>query len=371
MLKEWARELGFADIGVTDVDLSDHEPHVRNWLAAGFAGDMGYLQRNLEKRLHPDQLVAETCRVICARMDYLVDAADPIQILHNAEQGYVSRYALGRDYHKVLRRRLAKLAQRIDAAMPNYGYRAFTDSAPVLEKALAQKAGMGWMGKHSLILNNQAGSWFFLGEIYTNAPFPVDSNPVADQCGKCTACMTVCPTNAIIAPKTIAATRCISYLTIEHQGSIPIELRPAVGNRIYGCDDCQLFCPWNRQDRGRVGQVADLSQAVQTPEDQRQDNQKRQLFTSEPDFQVRHELDQPNLLTLFKMDKNDFLAMTEGSAMRRIGYDQWQRNLAVAIGNGPASHAATTLLQDKLAISSPMVAEHIQWALKQLAQHAD
>ena len=343
-LNSWAAELGFAQIGITDVDLSAHEPHVRQWLAAGFAGDMGYLHRNLDKRLHPEQLEAETCRVISARMDYLPPGVEPISVLEDSSMAYISRYALGRDYHKVLRRRLAKLAQRIDAAVSGYRYRAFTDSAPVLEKALAQKSGLGWMGKHSLILNEQAGSWFFLGEIYTSAPFAPDTLEVADSCGNCSACMTVCPTDAIIGPKQLDARRCISYLTIEHKGAIPEALRTAMGNRIYGCDDCQLYCPWNREET------------------------RQPAHTAIDDFAVRHGLDATELVNLFRLNEAEFLQLTEGTAMRRISYEQWQRNLAVGLGNGPATKAAIAALADKLPSASSLVAEHIQWALAQLGQ---
>ncbi|MEM7100577.1 MAG: tRNA epoxyqueuosine(34) reductase QueG [Pseudomonadota bacterium] len=343
LLLSWAQAMGFADIGITDVDLSQHEPYVRQWLAAGFAGDMGYLNRNLEKRLDPAQLEPDTCRVISARMDYLVEGAKPITVLENSSLGYVSRYALGRDYHKVLRRRLAKLTQQINQEVGGYNYRAFTDSAPVLEKALAQKSGLGWMGKHSLILNPEAGSWFFLGEIYTNAPFPIDTHSVEDQCGNCSACMTVCPTDAIISPKQLDARRCISYLTIEHKGSIPETLRPAMGNRIYGCDDCQLYCPWNREEK------------------------RTKKYTDEPDFAVRHNLDAPDLLQLFLLSESEFLKMTEGSAMRRVGYQQWQRNIAVALGNGPARPEIISALRDRLKTADDLVAEHINWALDRLA----
>ena len=343
-LASWAQQLGFQEIGITDVDLSAQAPHMRAWLAAGFAGEMGYLQRNLEKRLQPELLHPGTCRVISARMDYLPPDSQPLEVLNNSSQGYISRYALGRDYHKVLRRRLAKLAQKIDLhlSQQNYpaehSYRAFTDSAPVLEKALGEKAGLGWIGKHTLLMNEQAGSWFFVGEIYTNAPFAIDTTEVKDACGKCTACMTVCPTGAIVGPRQLDARRCISYLTIEHKGVIPEDLRAPMGNRIYGCDDCQLFCPWNRQ----------------APQ------------SKEADFAVRHQLDSPDLLALFVLSETEFLALTEGSAMRRIGYDQWQRNLAIAIGNGPPSAAAVTALRSRLDVASAMVAEHIRWALQQL-----
>jgi epoxyqueuosine reductase len=337
-LNQWAAAYGFQDIGITDVDLSAHEPHVRAWLRAGFAGDMGYLTRNVSKRLHPAQLEPETCRVISARMDYLAADTHPIKILNQSDKAYISRYALGRDYHKVLRKRLARLARQINAELPSNKFRAFTDTAPVLEKALATKAGLGWMGKHSLVLNEDAGSWFFLGEIYTNAPFECDTTEVANACGKCNACITVCPTQAIIGPRQLDARRCISYLTIEHKGVIPEKLRPLMGNRIYGCDDCQLYCPWNRD----------------AP------------TSKEPDFQPRHGLANPDLLDLFVLSESQFLKLTEGSAMRRVSYQQWQRNLAVAIGNGPPSPQARTLLNQRLAHATPLVAEHIRWALQRL-----
>ncbi len=337
-IAQWARELGFAEIGITDVDLRAHEPHVRSWLAAGFAGEMGYLERNLEKRLHPALLEPETCRVITARMDYLAADTRPIEILEDSTKAYVSRYALGRDYHKVLRRRLAKLAARIDAALPQHRYRAFTDSAPVLEKALGEKGGLGWIGKHTLLLNKHAGSWFFLGEIYTNAPLEIDEVEVEDACGKCNACITVCPTQAIVGPQRLDARRCISYLTIEHRGAIPEALRAAMGNRIYGCDDCQLYCPWNREP----------------------------VYSEEADFQPRHNLDNPQLLDLFALTESEFMALTEGSAMRRISYEQWQRNLAVALGNGEPSARVIAALRARLPGASPLVAEHITWALGRL-----
>lgn len=338
ILDHWAQALGFDAIGVTDIDLSAHAPHVQAFLRAQFHGDMGYLERNLEKRLQPDQLEDFTVRVISARMQYLAEDTHPLEVLQNSEMAYVSRYALGRDYHKVLRKRLAKLAEQIDAALPGYRYRAFTDSAPVLEKALAGKAGLGWMGKHTLMLDKTAGSWFFLGEIYTNAPFKPDTSTIEDACGKCTACMTVCPTQAIVDDKVLDARRCISYLTIENKGAIPLELRAAMGNRVFGCDDCQLFCPWNRE----------------AP------------TTSEADFKPRHGLDQSRLADLFALDADAFDQITQGSAMRRISYDQWQRNLAVGLGNGPQDDAVVKLLHSRLEGSSEMVAEHIRWAIERL-----
>jgi len=338
-LTAWAQSLGFDSVAVTDVDLSAHAPHVREWLARGFAGDMGYLRRNLEKRLHPEQLELETCRVISARMNYLPADTQPLEVLARSEQAYISRYALGRDYHKVLRKRLAALATTIDQAMPGHRYRAFTDSAPVLEKALGEKAGLGWMGKHTLLLHKDVGSWFFLGEIYTNAPLACSTQPVEDACGKCRACITVCPTQAIVGPKKLDARRCISYLTIEHKGAIDPELRGKMGNRIYGCDDCQLYCPWNRDP----------------------------ATTREPDFAPRHNLQNRDLIGLFLLSAEEFDTLTTGSAMRRVSYAQWQRNLAIALGNGPATKEAMNALQQRLGRINDMVDEHIQWALEKLA----
>ncbi len=338
----WAKELGFQDLGVADLDLSDHAPHVRAWLERGFQGEMGYLNRNLAKRLDPAELHPGTLRIISARMDYLKTDTQPLRVLESPTLGYISRYALGRDYHKTLRQRLAKLGRRISeaAADLDHNFRAFTDSAPVLEKALAEKAGIGWIGKHTLVLNRQAGSWFFLGEIFTNLPLPLDAPSGDDHCGNCRACITVCPTDAIIGPRQLDARRCISYLTIEHKGSIPTELRGAMGNRIYGCDDCQLYCPWNRYAEN----------------------------ATEPDFEPRGELAGASLLDLFAWTEAEFLGNTEGSAIRRISYEQWQRNLAVAIGNGPVTDAAVTALRNRRAYCSALVAEHIDWALERLTR---
>lgn len=359
-IKTWGEELGFQQIGITDVDLSAHEPHVRDWLDKKFNGEMGYLERNLDKRLHPELLFNQsfesldasaqkqqtTCRVIAARMDYLATDTQPLKILNDNTKGYISRYALGRDYHKVVRRRLVKLARKIDAVAVDLDtrYRAFTDSAPVLEKALAEKAGLGWIGKHSLLLNRNAGSWFFLGEIFTNLPLPIDTPSTVDHCGSCKACITVCPTNAIVGPKQLDARRCISYLTIELKGSIPESLRALVGNRIFGCDDCQLFCPWNRYAK----------------------------HTAEGDFGPRQNLDRSDLLILFGWSAAEFLERTEGSAIRRINYQQWQRNLAVALGNGEPTEPVMRALRERLDPASEvkpvseMVREHIIWALHTL-----
>lgn len=339
-IERWAQGYGFAAVGVTDVDLSGYTPAVREWLAQGFNGTMGYLERNLDKRFDPAALVPGTVRVISARMGYKPADDQGRQLLQAPDKAYIARYALGRDYHKVLRKRLARLGAQINAAGAalDASYRAFTDSAPVLEKPLAEKAGLGWIGKHSLLLNRDAGSWFFLGEIYTSVPLAIDAPTSESHCGACKACITVCPTQAIVAPGQLDARRCISYLTIESKDPIPEPLRPAMGNRVFGCDDCQLFCPWNRG----------------APD------------ATEPDFQPRHGLDNTELAALFELDEAAFLALTEGSAIRRISYEQWQRNLAVGLGNGPASPRALAALRNRRPDASPMVREHIDWALLQL-----
>jgi len=344
----WAAELGFDQVGVADVDLSAHEAPLRDWLARGLHGGMDYMARHVEARLQPARLEPDTCRVISARMNYLPEARSATEVLASPALGYVSRYALGRDYHKVLRRRLATLARRIDGlarSLPEGGahrYRAFTDSAPVLEKPLAEKAGLGWRGKHTLLLHPDVGSWFFLGEIYTSLPLPPDAETVDDRCGACQACLRVCPTGAIIGERQLDARRCVSYLTIEHRGSIPEPLRPLIGNRIFGCDDCQLFCPWNRYARP----------------------------SAEADFAPRHRLDGATLLSLFAWTPAEFDERTRGSALRRISYDMWLRNLAVALGNGPGTPEAVEALTQRHAGSSPLVREHIDWALRRLAPGA-
>lgn len=335
LIKTWGRELGFQQVGITDIDLDRHEARLLDWLTAGFHGEMGYMVRHGLKRSRPAELVPGTVRVIAARMDYLPsDAANPWQVLAQRELGYVSRYALGRDYHKVLRSRLRRLANRIAAVIGPFGYRAFVDSAPVLEKALAEKAGLGWIGKHSNLLNRQAGSWFFLGEIYVDLPLPVDE-PARAHCGCCMACLDLCPTRAIVAPYRVDARRCISYHTIELHGPIPLEFRRAIGNRIYGCDDCQLACPWNRFARPSV----------------------------EPEFRARHGLDALSLIKLFTWDEAEFLRRTEGSPIRRIGHERWLRNIAVALGNAAHSPERNAALQARLAHSSALVREHVFWAL--------
>jgi len=334
-IRQWGQELGFQQVGFSDIELGDHEAHLNNWLSQGFHGDMHYMQRHGTRRSRPQELEPGTLRIISVRMDYLPGTAADIEtLLEEPTKGVVSRYALGRDYHKLMRKRLQKLAQQIEARCGPFGYRVFVDSAPVLEKALAEKAGLGWIGKHTNLINQHAGSWFFLGEIYTDLPLPVDE-PASEHCGACTKCIDICPTRAIIAPYTVDARRCISYLTIELRGSIPEEFRALMGNRIYGCDDCQLVCPWNRFARP----------------------------TQEPDFAPRHGLDAPQLITLFGWNEEQFLQRTEGSAIRRIGYECWLRNIAIALGNAPTSDTVIEALQSRLQYPSEMVCEHVDWAL--------
>ena len=335
-IETWARELGFAAVGIADTDLSDYAPDMRRWLSRKLHGSMGYMARNVDKRVHPERLHEETVRVISARMDYLTDELPKIPA-PGSETAYVSRYALGRDYHKTVRRRLVHLARRIDRHAGGR-HRAFTDSAPVLEKPLAEKAGLGWIGKNTLLLSEDAGSLFFLGEIYTSLPLPVTRRRATDRCGRCRACINVCPTGAIIGPRQLDARRCISYLTIESDAAIPPELREAVGNRIFGCDDCQIVCPWNRYARR----------------------------TAEADFAPRHGLDAARIADLLAWDEATFLARTEGMALRRINYRQWVRNLAVAAGNATPSPELVARLKERRAGADAMVREHIDWALGRL-----
>jgi epoxyqueuosine reductase len=336
-IKSWGHELGFQQIGISDTDLSHIEDMYQDWINAGKYGDMEYMHKHGSKRLHPEELISGTVRVISVRMDHLPHHADlAIAKLDDGETAYISRYALGRDYHKLLRKRLQELANKIRSEFGEFGYRVFVDSAPVMEKPIAQKAGLGWQGKHTNLINKDAGSWFFLGELFTDIPLQVDV-PAEDHCGSCTACMDVCPTNAITGPYQLDARKCISYLTIEHKGSIPIEFRKAIGNRIYGCDDCQLFCPWN----------------------------KFAQLTQENDFMPRHNLDAISMLELFNWSEEDYLHKTEGSAIRRIGYERWLRNIAIGLGNAESSEEIITALQAKYDYPSEMVKESIEWALKE------
>jgi epoxyqueuosine reductase len=335
-----ARVLGFQQCGIADTDLSDHEIHLLDWLDRGFHGGMDYMSRHGTRRSRPDELVPGTIRVISLRMDYLPpDGQDPELILNQPELGYVSRYALGRDYHRLIRRRVQQLADFITDEVGDFGYRAFVDSAPVLEKALAEKSGLGWIGKHSNLLDNSAGSWFFLGELYTDLPLPIDA-PALNHCGSCSRCITACPTDAIVAPYQVDARRCISYLTIEHFGPIPEPFREPMGNRIYGCDDCQLVCPFNK---------------FATP-------------TTEQDFSPRHQLDAPQLADLFLWREDQFLERLAGSPIRRIGHERWLRNIAVALGNAPGSNRVVSALEQREHDSSELVREHVGWAL---ARHRD
>ena len=337
-IESWARELGFQQVGIADTDLSDHAPAFLDWLDRRMHGDMGYMGRNVDKRLDPARLHPGSIRIVSARMDYLgVAPPAATELPVNDGSAYIARYALGRDYHKTLRRRLAKLARRIEAAagVAETGSRAFVDSAPVLEKPLGAKAGLGWQGKNTLLLNRHAGSWFFLGEIYTNLPLPVTTPRAQPGCGSCRACLSVCPTEAIVEPGKLDARRCISYLTIESQGPIPEELRPAIGNRIFGCDDCQIVCPWNRFARR----------------------------SAEAEFAPRHGLDKAEIADLLGWDEARFLVKTAGMALRRVNYAQWVRNLAVAAGNAPPDARIIAALHARRDSASAMVREHIDWAL--------
>jgi epoxyqueuosine reductase len=333
-IKSWGTALGFQAVGIADADLGAAEARLAEWLARGFHGEMDYMARHGARRARPAALVPGTLRVISARMDYWPAAADAEATLADRSRAYVSRYALGRDYHKVLRARLQRLAGRIEAAAGAFGHRVFTDSAPVMEVELAVRAGLGWRGKHTLALTRDAGSCFFLGEIYTDLALPVD-RPVTEHCGTCTRCIDACPTGAIVAPYQLDARRCISYLTIELKGSIPAELRPLVGNRVYGCDDCQLVCPWNKY--------------AQT--------------SAEPDFAVRHGLDTATLVELFEWTEEAFHARLAGSAIHRIGYERWSRNLAVGLGNAPTTPAVIAALRARADDPSALVREHVAWAL--------
>jgi epoxyqueuosine reductase len=338
-IRRWARELGFQQAGIADIDLEAAGEQLRQWVARGFHGEMDYLHRHGSKRWRPAELVPGTLRVISVRMDYLPANDAPLEQLQDPAAAFISRYALGRDYHKLMRKRLQKLAKKIEQEIGSFGYRVFVDSAPVMEKPLAVKAGLGWQGKHTNLVNRDAGSWFFLGELYTDLPLPTDK-PVEDHCGRCSACLDRCPTRAIVEPYLVDARRCISYLTIEHSGPIPPELRPLLGNRIYGCDDCLQACPWNRFAKP----------------------------TAEADFLPRNGLDTATLLELFRWNEETFLKRTEGSAIRRIGHERWLRNIAVALGNGPAEPRVIKALEQRLESASELLKEHLHWALERLSR---
>ena len=334
-IKIWGKELGFQKVGICDVDLSEHEAALQKWLDAGYHGSMDWMARHGMMRARPDELLPGTVRVISVRMDYLPPEARFASNLANTNHAYISRYALGRDYHKLVRKQLNKLGKRIEQEVGQFGYRPFVDSAPILERPLAQKAGLGWTGKHSLILDKDCGSWFFLGELLIDLPLPVDE-PSVDQCDKCKACITSCPTQAIVDEKIVDARRCISYLTIEFDGVIPEEFRKPMGNRIYGCDDCQLVCPWNRYAE----------------------------ITEQEDFHRRESFEEPDLVTMFNWDESTFLKQMEGSAIRRIGHLQWLRNISVALGNAKYSQLIIEALEARQG-ENKLLDEHIEWALEQ------
>jgi epoxyqueuosine reductase len=337
-IKQWGQDAGFQQVGITDVNVSAHKAYYDNWLAANYHGEMSYMQRHAELRANPALLQTNALRCISFRMDYHQPDSQAIDVLQSPNKAYISRYALGRDYHKLIRKRLAELAEKIaEASKQQLQQRAFVDSAPVLERALAEKSALGWIGKNTMLINSKAGSWFFLGEILTDLPLPIDEPQTQSHCGSCTACLDICPTNAFVGPNQLDARKCISYLTIELKGAIPEPLRTAMGNRVFGCDDCQLVCPWNK--------FASASQ--------------------ERDFSPRHQLDNTELLVLFQWSESEFLANTEGSAIRRIGYERWQRNLAVGLGNAPFNILIVKALNKALLTSSELVSEHIQWAIQQ------
>lgn len=343
LIREWGREAGFQQIGISDANLVSEKNRLNEWVSKKYHGSMDWLDKNSEKRINPDKLHAGTVRIISARMDYLPPETQQVKVLKSSSKAYVSRYALGRDYHKLIRKRLAGIAEKIEGWIEDNRFeispsqRAFVDSAPVLERPLAAKAGLGWIGKHTLVLNAEAGSWFFLGEIFTNIPLPLDDDKKENRCGDCEACLKVCPTNAFPRPYELDARRCISYLTIENKGPIPEEFREVMGNRVFGCDDCQLICPWNKYAKP----------------------------TCEKDFHPRHGLDDCSLLELFSWDEVTFLEKTAGSPIRRIGYERWQRNLAVGLGNADSAPEIIRALEKKITGENALLKEHFEWALSQ------
>jgi len=337
-IKTLALSLGYQQCGITGTDLSAEAEPLKAWLDKGYQGEMNYLENHFDKRINPALLTEGTQRIICVRMNCLPPDTKTISVLKNPDQAYISRYTMGRDYHKVMRKKLTQLGKQTEALVGAFGYRAFVDSAPVLERPLARNSGLGWQGKHTLILNRQAGSWFLLGELFVDLPLPIDPPYTEEHCGQCQACIDICPTRAIVAPYQLDARRCISYLTIELKGAIPSEFRPLIGNRIFGCDDCQLICPWNRFAR----------------------------LSDEDDFTPRHNLDRISLLDLQQWDEETFLKRTEGSAIRRTGYSGWQRNIAVALGNSRGGEKVLAALQTMIDGNDPLVREHALWALEHL-----
>ncbi len=341
-IREWGGELGFQQVGITDIDLGSYRRHLESWLEQRHHGEMSYMARHHNKRCHPDKLHPGAARIISVRMDYDHVGENSLDPMAEGDAAYVARYARGRDYHKMMRLRLQRLADRIEQEVGSHSYRAFVDSAPVLERAIAEKAGLGWIGKNTMLINPEAGSWFFLGELFTDLPLPVDE-PGGAHCGTCRACLDVCPTGAFTGPNSLDARKCISYLTIELRGPIPEELREPMGNRIFGCDDCQIVCPWNKFAR----------------------------ISAEADFEPRHQLDSAGLAQLFAWTEDEFKERTAGSAIRRIGYECWLRNIAVALGNAPASEETVSALRARLGHPSELVAEHVRWALARQQEKAD
>ena len=340
-IKRWGRELGFQQVGITDTEPGEHSEHLRRWLDKNLHGEMAYMADREAFRRDPTTLHENTLRVISLRMDYLPPDVETVKLLDHPRTAYLSRYALGRDYHKLIRKRIKQLSDKIIEHAGDRSQRPFVDSAPVLERAFAEKAGLGWIGKNAMLINSSMGSWFFLGERFTDLPLPIDPPQTTKHCGSCTACLDICPTNAFIGPYELDARKCISYLTIELKGSIPEPLRGLIGNRVFGCDDCQLICPWNKFAKP----------------------------TDEKDFSPRHGLDNASMVDLFLWTEDEFDTKTQGSPIRRIGYERWLRNLAVGIGNGENSQKAKTALQNRLE-HSPLVDEHIQWALNRLGHSA-
>lgn len=335
-IKSWAKKLGFQSLKVTSPGTEEAFSYLKQWLDKNFHGQMQYMEKNTSLRENPERLQPGCIRIITVRIDYTTQNDLGIKNLRAPERAYISQYALGRDYHKVVRKKLQKLGQLINDSTPHQ-YRAFTDSAPILERAYAQKSGQGWIGKNTMLINKKSGSYFFLGELLTNIPLPIDTAHTDEHCGSCRACIDICPTQAIIAPYQLDARRCISYLTIEYKGSIPIEFRKAIGNRIVGCDDCQLICPWNKFSK----------------------------MTQEKDFFPRDDFLNTNLLTLFSWDEKTFLKKTEGSAIRRLGYVSWIRNIAIALGNSPSNQQTITALEHKSNSDNPIIREHCLWALSE------
>ncbi len=336
-IKQWGQALGFQQVGITPTDLGHTEQYLQEWLAKNYHGEMDFMHKHGLKRTRPALLEPNTRSIISLRMDYYPPAFDSEKNLQNPQQAFISRYALGRDYHKLIRKRIQKLAQKITTEIGDFGYRAYTDSAPVMEKPIAQQAGLGWIGKHSNLINSKAGSWFFLGELYTDIDLNYDA-PAENHCGSCQNCIDICPTKAIVEPYIVDARRCISYLTIELKGAIPIEFRSQMGNHIYGCDDCQICCPWNK--------------FAQT--------------TEEKDFYPRNKLDTATLIALFAWSEPEFLKKTEGSAIRRIGHQRWLRNISIALGNSISQLETIMILKQKYASQNPLIQEHIDWAIQQL-----